>query len=50
VITSPSHKDKGIVSYTPFQVFDLCNACFNDLENEEFLRKPLDLVNLSFDE
>jgi hypothetical protein len=47
---SPSHEDKGMVSCTPFQVFDFCDASFDDLESEEFLEKPLDLVNFSFDE
>jgi hypothetical protein len=47
---SPSHEDKGVVSCTPFQVFEFCDASFDDLESEEFLEKPLDLVNFSFDE
>jgi hypothetical protein len=47
---SPSHKDKGMVSCIPFQVFDSYDASFNDLESEEFLEKPLDVVNFSSNE
>jgi hypothetical protein len=47
---SPPHEDKGLVSCTPFQVFEFYDASFDDLESEEFLEKPLDLVNFSFDE
>jgi hypothetical protein len=43
------HEDKGMVSSTPFQVFDLCDASFDDLESKEFSEKHLDLVNFLFD-
>jgi hypothetical protein len=33
-----------------FPVFEFYDASFDDLENEEFVEKPLDLVNFSFDE
>jgi len=39
-----------MLSCTPFQIFELCDASFHDLESEEFLEKYLDLVNFSFDE
>jgi hypothetical protein len=39
-----------MITCTPFQVFDLCNASFNDLESEELVGKPLDLVSFSLDE
>jgi len=44
------HKDKGMISYTRFQVFELCDASFDDSKSEEFSKKPLNLVNFSFDE
>jgi hypothetical protein len=39
--TSFLMKTKGMVSSTPFQVFDLCDASFDDLESEEFLEETL---------
>jgi hypothetical protein len=30
------HEDKGIVTCTPFQDFDLSDASFDDLESEYF--------------
>jgi len=47
---SHSHEYKRVVHCSPFQFFDLCATFFDDLESEEFLEKPLDLVNFSFDE
>jgi len=44
------HEDKGMVSCTPLQDFDLCDASFDDLESEEFSEKTLNLVNFSIDE
>jgi hypothetical protein len=46
---SPSHEDKGMVNYTPFQVFIVYDTSFHDLESEEFLEKLLDLDIFSFD-
>jgi hypothetical protein len=40
----PSHEDKNMVSCTLFQVFDSYDASFHDLESEEFLEEPLDVV------
>jgi hypothetical protein len=39
-----------VKSFTPFQFFEFCDASFDDLESEELLKKPLDLVNFLFDE
>jgi hypothetical protein len=44
------HEDKGVVSSTPFQAYDLCYASFDDLEAQEFSGKPLDLMKFSFNE
>jgi hypothetical protein len=41
----PAHEEENVVSYTPFQVFDV--ALFYDLESEEVLEEPLDEINLS---
>jgi hypothetical protein len=47
----PSHEDKNDeVSCTLFQVFDSYDASFHDLENEEFLEEPLDVVDFSSNE
>jgi hypothetical protein len=35
------------VSCTPFQVLEFYDAYFNDLEKEELVEKPYDLINLS---
>jgi hypothetical protein len=45
----PSHEDRVFVNCTPFQVLEFYDAIFDDLENEEFVEKPLDLINFSFD-
>jgi hypothetical protein len=37
----PLHKNKGIINCTPLQVFDLCDAPFDDLGSEEFSEKTL---------
>jgi hypothetical protein len=50
VSSPPPHGDKGMVSCTPFQFFEFCDASFDDLESEEFLEKPLNLVDFSSDE
>jgi hypothetical protein len=36
---SPPHEDKCLVSYTPFQNFEFCDASFDDLEKEKFVEK-----------
>jgi hypothetical protein len=37
------------VNCTPFQVLEFYDAIFDDLEKKEFVEKPLDLINFSFD-
>jgi hypothetical protein len=41
----PAHEEENVVSYTPFQVFDV--ASFHDLESEEVLEEPLDALDPS---
>jgi hypothetical protein len=41
----PAHEEKNVVSYTPFQVFDV--ALFHDWESEEVLEEPLDALDPS---
>jgi hypothetical protein len=44
---SPSHEYKNEVSCTLLQVFDSYDASFHNLENEEFLEEPFDVVDFS---
>jgi hypothetical protein len=41
----PSHEEENMVSFTPFQVFDIVS--FHDSESEELLEEHLDALNSS---
>jgi hypothetical protein len=43
----PSHEDENMVSCTLFQAFDSYDASFHDLESQEVLEEPLDVVSFS---
>jgi hypothetical protein len=41
----PVYEEENVVSYTPFQVFDV--SLFHDLESEEVIEEPLDALDPS---